>query len=372
MQLPQFGVEDWLNHWEKSAAYDLAQSTISSLTMHEILNLDGHDGQEFYDMLDRSVMNYGWIEGSPEFKQLASGFYDHMDPDNILQTNGATGANLLAITALVGEKDHVIAEYPSYQQLYDLPRGLGADVDYWTIHEEDGWYPDLEELKKLIRPDTRMICLNNANNPTGTFLSPDFLREIVRIADSVGAYILVDEVYAPMEKNASYCSIVDLYDRGIAVNSLSKTYSVPGVRIGWTASNKETADMFRRYRDYLLICGGVFNDQLAVYVLRHRQQILERNRRLVYQDMDIYREWVDNEPRVSIVMPPAISTSFPKFDIPQDIEEFCLDLLHRRGVLLVPGTRFDVPGHVRLGYCTKPEVLKEGLARLSQAFREFD
>lgn len=373
MKLPEFGVENWLNVYEKSATYDLAQSTISSMTMHEALNLDGYNGEEFYSMLDDQKMNYGWIEGSPEFKQLvADQLYKHVNADNILQTNGATGANTLAETALIEPGDHVISEYPSYQQLYDFPRGLGATVDYWHIREDQGWYPDLDELKKLIRPNTKMICLNNANNPTGTFLSPDFLRQVAEIADSVGAYVLVDEVYAPLDGTTEFESIADIYDRGIATNSLSKTYSVPGVRIGWTATNHELADLFRKYRDYLMICGGVFNDQFAVYILRHRDQVLARNSKLVNDDLAIYKEWIEHEDRASVVMPQSVSTSFPKLDVPIDIEEFCKNILSERGVLLVPGTRFDVPGHVRLGYCTQPDILREGLKRISEAMHQYD
>ena len=151
----------------------------------------------------------------------------------MLQTNGATGANLLAALALVSRGDHVGAEYPSYQQLYDIPRALGAEVDLWRIHEDRGWYPDLDELERLVRPDTKLICLNNANNPTGTFLDRAFMEQVADIARSVGAYVLVDEVYLPLVGTEDFASIADIYERGVATNSLSKTYSVPGARIGW-------------------------------------------------------------------------------------------------------------------------------------------
>lgn len=199
VEIAHFGVEAWLNKWEKSATYDISQSTIASLSMHDLLNLDGNNGEEFYEMLDKQQMNYGWIEGSPEFKEEVAKLYHHVDPENILQTNGATGANILALYALINPGDHVIAEYPSYQQLYDIPKSLGADVDYWHIHEEDDWYPRIDDLKALVKPNTKMICLNNANNPTGTVLDKEFLEKVVEIAKSVDAYVLVDEVYLPLD-----------------------------------------------------------------------------------------------------------------------------------------------------------------------------
>lgn len=371
MKIAGFGVEEWLNVWEKSATVDIAQSTIASMTMHEALNLDGEAGRTFYEKLDQEKMNYGWIEGSPAFKKEVAKLYDHVAEDDILQTNGATGANHLALYALVEPGDHVIAEYPSYQQLYDIPKSLGAEVDYWHIHEADDWYPDIDELKSLIRPNTKLICLNNANNPTGTILDRDFLKQVIALADSVGAYVLVDEVYLPLTHPERFASIVDLYDKGIATNSLSKTYSMPGIRVGWTASNHEIADLFRKYRDYTMICCGVFNDLMAVHILQHRDQVLARNRKLVTENLAIYQQWIESEPKASVVLPEAVSTSFPKLDIPDDqTEAFCIKLLQEKGVLLVPGNRFDMPGHVRLGYCAPKPTLEKGLTLLSEALHE--
>ncbi|MGJ7911997.1 aminotransferase [Neobacillus sp. LXY-1] len=372
MEIANFGVEEWLNVWENDAVYDIAGSSIASFTLEELISIDGTNPKEFFDKIFDVKMNYGWIEGSPEFKQQVSKLYKNVPPECILQTNGATGANLLALYSLIEPNDHVIAMHPSYQQLFDIPRSLGAEVSLWEIYEENDWMPDLEELKSMIRPNTKMICLNNANNPTGTVLDDQLLKEIVAIASEVGAYILVDEVYKPLDPNQQVSSIVDLYDKGIATNSLSKTYSVPGVRVGWTASNQEVADIFRKYRDYTMICSGVLDDVIAVHTLKNKEAVLNRNREIVFTNLEILKEWAKHEPRVSLVFPKAVSTSFIHLDIPIDVEDFCIDLLKTKGVLLVPGNRFDVPEHARLGYCTKTETLKKGLAELSSYLRKFD
>ncbi len=372
MHIATIGVEDWLNVHEKSATVDIAQSTIASLTQEEILSLGGSSPASFYEKLGREKMNYGWIEGSPAFKERVAGLYRGVRPDNVLQANGATGANLLAIMALVQPGDHVVAEYPIYQPLYELPRTLGAQVDYWHIHEELGWNPDLDELRALVTPQTKLICINNASNPTGTVLARETLEQIVEIADRVGAYILSDEVYLPLENTQDYISIADLYDRGVATNSLSKTYSVPGIRMGWTASGTEVADKIRVLRDYTLICGGVFNDAMAVHVLDHRDEILERNHRIIFGNRAIVENWIAGEPRASWVAPQGVSTSYLRLDIPIDDETFCLDILERYGLLLVPGSRFELPRGARLGYCAPEATLRAGLSLLSQALRSFD
>ena len=151
--------------------------------------------------------------------------------------------------------------------------------DLWEVEEDKGWLPDLDQLRRLIRPNTKMICINNANNPTGALMDAAYLEELVAIAKEVDAYIFSDEVYRSFDQPAP--SIVDLYEKGIAVNSLSKTYSIPGIRVGWVASNTEVADILRDYRDYTMICAGVFDDMVATLVLENKEAILERNRQIV-------------------------------------------------------------------------------------------
>jgi aspartate/methionine/tyrosine aminotransferase len=266
----------------------------------------------------------------------------------------------------------VIAEWPTYAPLYEIPRAMGAEVEHWQIREERGWQPDIDELRRLVRPDTRLICINNASNPTGTVLSADTVREIADIARSVGAYVLSDEVYLPLEGTDGFVSMADAYERAIVTNSVSKTYSLPGARIGWTVSDLEVADRIRTLRDYTMICGGALNDALATHVLKHRDKVLERNRKIVFGNRAIAQEWIDSQPRVSWVAPRGVSTSYVRLDIPMDDEEFCLSLVRRRGVLLVPGSRFGLPRGARLGYCARPEVLRKGLSLLGEALAEFD
>ncbi|MFV0559778.1 MAG: aminotransferase [Enterococcus sp.] len=365
MEIANFGVEEWLNKWEKQATYDISQSSIEALTLEELVGLDGSTVTDFFEKRKTSLMDYGWIEGSDLFKREVATLYNTVKPENILQTNGATGANLLALYALVEPGDHVISMLPTYQQLYDIPKSLGATVEFVQLKEEDNWEFDCEKLAELVKPETKIICLNSANNPTGTLLDQATLQKIVTIAQSVDAYILVDEVYAPLTDEGEFVSIVDLYEKGIATNSLSKTYSVPGIRIGWTATNEELAEEFRKYRDYTMICGGVLSDDLAVHVLQNKEKIILRNKKIVTENLAILKNWVETEPKVSLVSPHYVSTSFIKFDMEMDDEEFCIRLLEETGVLLVPGSAYDLPKHARVGYCCNKEVLQEGLRRLS-------
>ncbi|MFM0795501.1 aminotransferase [Streptococcus suis] len=371
MKLPRFGVEEWLNVHENSAIYDIAGVSISSLTLEELFALSGTNPEDFYEKLQGTKLNYGWIEGSPAFKEAVSQLYEQVSPEQILQTNGATGANLLVLYSLIEPGDHVISLYPSYQQLYDIPKSLGAEVDLWQIEEENGWLPDLVKLRQLIRPNTKMICINNANNPTGAVMDRTYLEELVEIAGEVGAYILSDEVYRSFSE-LDVPSIIDVYDKGIAVNSLSKTYSLPGIRVGWVAANHQVTDILRDYRDYTMICAGVFDDMVAQLALASRKEILKRNRRILEENLAILDQWIEEEPLVSYIRPAVVSTSFVKIAVDMPMEEFCLQLLQEYGVLLVPGNRFERDGYVRLGYACEQETLIKGLEKLSQFLRRFD
>ncbi|MCL2374762.1 MAG: aminotransferase, partial [Treponema sp.] len=352
MNFPAFGVEAWLNEREKDAKLDISQSTVASFTLEELLAIDGKTTvQGFFTALAKKPMDYGWIEGSPEFKALVSAIYQNVAPENVLQTNGGTGANLLALLALVEPGDHVISFHPSYQQHYDIPRTLGAEVSLVQLREENNWNADIDELRAAIKPNTKLIALCNANNPTGTIIEDSAMLEIIDAARKVGAWILVDEVFQSLDTSVKMTPIADLYERGVSTNSISKTYSVPGIRIGWVASGAEGAQIFRSLRDYTMICCGVLDNALAEHVLRNRAAVLERNRRIVSENLDIFTRWAEAESRILLVPPKSVSVSLPRLDIPEDTESFCLDLLRETGVLLVPGSRFGMETYVRLGYC---------------------
>ncbi len=374
MELVQFGCEDWLNVWEKSATLDIAQSTIEALSLEEILSFEPDGGKAFMAKLMKEQFSYGWIEGSPAFKTEVAKLYQRVPEDNILSTNGATGANFLSILGLVGQGDHVIAQYPSYQQLYDWPKTLGAQVDYWQIKEENGWLPAIDELRQMVKPTTKLICLNNAAQPTGAIMTPSFLSEVIEIARSVDAYLLCDEVYLPLDEETDYAPIADLYEKGISTNSISKTYSVPGIRVGWIATqDRNLCDEFRKIRDYTMISTGVFDDAVASLVLKHREKVLARARQIVKGNLAILKDWVEQEPLVSMIFPKAVSVSFLKFEElpPNKTEDFAVQLLKETGVLIIPGNRFDLPGYARISYCTDEKTLREGLRKLSEFLRAY-
>lgn len=205
-------------------------------------------------------LTYGNIEGAPELKSGICKLYKTLTPEEIVTTHGASGANHHIFYSLVEPGDRVISIMPTYQQLYSIPESFGADLKLLHLSEKNGFLPDLDDLRALAVPGTKMICINNPNNPTGALMSKYMLMQIVEIVKSVGAYVMCDAVYRHLTQDDVWSeSIVDLYDKGISVSSMSKVFSLAGIRLGWIATHdKSVIKSCLSHRDYNLVSCGIF------------------------------------------------------------------------------------------------------------------
>ncbi len=212
MKIDAFKVEEWFNKYEKSAVYDLADTCVESLSINELLELTKTPQQKLETLFNRKL-NYGDIHGSENLKSAICTMYKEQKPENITITHGAIGANQLVMLSIVEPKDKVVSIVPTYQQHYSIPKSIGADVKMFFLKEENNWLPDLEELKKVVGTDTKIICMNNPNNPTGSVIPNTMLKEIVEIAKQSNAYILCDEVYRGLNNNGEPFSesVYDIY-----------------------------------------------------------------------------------------------------------------------------------------------------------------
>ena len=185
------------------------------------------------------------------------------------------------------------------------------------LSPKDRYHLNLNDLREAVTDETKMICLNNPNNPTGALMRSDELEEVVRIAKSVGAWILCDEVYRHLTQKDEWCeSITDLYEKGISVSSMSKVFSLAGLRLGWIAAkDSEALRAFRSHRDYNLISCGMFDEAVAELALANAEKLLARNRSLVRRNLSVLDEWVRNQPHVSYVKPEAGTTALVFYDL---------------------------------------------------------
>ncbi|KAI9700920.1 MAG: hypothetical protein M1820_006681 [Bogoriella megaspora] len=391
--LEPFAVEQYMNEHELTAKYNISESCCASISVDQLAALSEKKDAQVID-LSRKML-YGAIPGSKELRANLARLYSSkvgtpLPEDNILITPGAIAANYLVFYSLVGPGDHVICHHPTYQQLYSVPASFGAKVDLWKARPEDDWVPDIEELKKLVRPDTKLIIINNPNNPTGAVLNKSLLQKIIDLAEEHGITILSDEVYRPLfhsigPMDAEFPpSILSMgYKNVIATGSLSKAYSLAGIRVGWIASrNPELVEKFWQARDYSVISVSGIDDQVAAFALGPDtvHSLLARNLALAKKNLAALEKFmIKYDDECEWVKPKAGTTAFIKFKRDGkavDATDFCEKLQAKTGAMLVPGDFCfgeEFKGYVRLGYVQEEDVLKEGLEALKQFLKkDFD
>ena len=362
VRIREFAVEQWMNEYEETCRYNLAETCVRSLTAGELLELSGRRDDVIAE-LEATALTYGPIPGSPRLRALVAGLYERQGADNVLVTHGAIGANALVHATLVGPGDHVVSIVPTYQQHASIPESYGARVDLLTLREEDGWLPDLEELDRLVTADTRLIALANPNNPTGALVDEADLRRIVEIAERAGAWVLCDEVYRGVDQEGDgfTASIADLYERGVSTGSMSKPFSLAGLRLGWIVAPADLLAAVAIHRDYTTISVGRVDDLLASVALESRDAILGRAKRITRTNLAILDEWVASRSDVHYVRPRSGTTALLRYDAPLGSYELCRRLLAETGVMFTPGDAFEVPSTVRIGYADDTDTLRTGL-----------
>lgn len=371
MKIDKFGVERWMDLYENRCEYNLAETCVESLTLDQLISLTGR--RNFCDELRAMKLTYGAINGSQALRAAVAKLYARQDKDNVLITHGAIGANSLVYETLVDPGDHVVAVLPTYQQHQSIPKSYGAKVDLFRLREENKFLPDLDELRRMVTPDTKLIALNNPNNPTGSLMDREFLLKIIDIAQTGGAYILCDEVYRGLdgEGNGYTDSIVDLYEKGISTSSMTKVYSLAGLRLGWIVSNMPAfLEAVITHRDYNTISVGMLDDYFATLALENVDAILERSHAITRANRKILDDWVRNEPSISYIPPVSGTTALLKFAFNMPSWDFCVRLVEEYGVMLCPGSVMAMEGYARIGYANNADVLRKGLARMSEFLQQ--
>ncbi len=367
VKIEPFGVEQWMGRWETLAVNNIAETCVDSLVLYDLLEMSGRKEDIIVDLLG-TRMTYGDIRGSERLRGLIADLYEGGDPERVLVMNGGSAANFLALFTLVEPGDRVISVWPTYQQLTSIPEAFGAEVKILPLRPENGWLPDPDELRGMARGGVDLVCLNNPNNPTGSLMDRGLLEEIALIAREKGAWVLCDEAYRGLnhEEGAPATSISEVYERGISTGSFSKVFSLAGLRSGWMTGPAEFIEEAFSRRDYTTISCGPLVDALSVVALENRGRIMERNLGIIRGSLAVLEEWIDAHPRFHWVKPRAGTTAFPGYDYDMPSDEFCVDLLGGTGTFLLPGSCFGIDKRLRVGYAYGTEVLRRGLASLSE------
>jgi aspartate/methionine/tyrosine aminotransferase len=362
--LPPFKLERYFAKYEFNVKYLLCSSDCQAMTIAELLALEPGSAEKF----GSHWLGYTESQGSPTLRQAICGLYETMQVEDVLVHTGAGEAIFLFMHAALRAGDHVVVHWPCYQSLAEVARSIGCEVSTWKAREENAWALDLDELRKLLKPNTRAIILNTPHNPTGYLMSRVDFEAVHRLARGRDLLLFSDEVYRESEYDAAarLPAACDLGDHAVSLGVTSKTYGLAGLRIGWVATkNRKVYERMAALKDYTTICNSAPSEFLAEIAMRHRRELAGRNLGIIQRNLAVMDTFFARHADLfSWVRPQAGSMTFPRY-LGGDAESFCDELVRKAGVLLLPGSVYDDRAdHFRLGLGRKN--LPEAVARLEE------
>ena len=361
-----FEVERFLSEHEQGASYNLAESGVHPLSLAELLALAGRSLDELADLR----LDYPQVNGTLDLRERIAALYPDTQADEVLVTVGASEANQLIAATMLAAGDAIVTLAPTYRQLSGNARNLGVQVREAPLVEAAGWALDTDRLADAAAPGMRLLAIVNPNNPTGHILTEAEMQAVIAAAEQSGAWIVADEVYAGTERGnrPQTPTFRGRHERVIAVNSMSKAYGLPGLRLGWIVAPRALiAELWRRH-EYAAISAGMLDMRLAEMALDPGvwPRLTARARRLIDRGFGRLQAALDYLPDTFAVVPPQASAmSFVRFDLPLGSRELALRLRHEQGVLVVPGDCFGMDDHIRISTALPEARLGEGLRRLT-------
>jgi aspartate/methionine/tyrosine aminotransferase len=356
-----------MGKWENVVRYNLSESGVHPLKLGELMALAGRDVRELADV----ELNYPQANGTRDLRRTIAAYYPRAGEDNVLVTTGAVEANYLVVQTLLEPGDEAVVMRPNYLQVWGVARNRGVAVRDFDLVEANGWAPDLEQLAAAVTPRTKLVAVCNPNNPTGRILTAAEMAAIVSIAARAGAWILADEVYAGAERETDVVtpSFHGMYDKVLAVGSMSKAYGLPGLRTGWVVGPVAVLDDMWARHDYITITGTMLSDKLATIALspQVRPRILARTRGLIRAGYPVLQEWAAQHGNTIQLYPSqAAAIAFMRYNRKINSSRLVERLRDEKSVLIVPGDHFGHDHHLRISFGLPHDYLRAGLERISQ------
>ncbi len=368
MKIETFDLERTQSLWENTVEFNLTETGIHSLSLEELLD------ESELQKLHAVRIGYGQTNGSIELREAISALYPGTDRDNIMVTSGSIEANFVTIWSLLEPNDELVLMLPNYMQIWGIANAFHVKVKPFYLKEELQWQPDLNELKKLITPKTKMIAVCNPNNPTGAVLSKEAMGALVQMAKEADAWLYADEIYRGAELSGKETpSFWNTYEKVIVAGGLSKAYALPGLRIGWLVGpHREIADIWAR-RDYTTIATAILSNRIATLALQPelRKKILHRNRKMLNENIKILKAWADSHKGLFRFIPPmAGGMVFLKYNMDINSTELVTKLREEKSTFIVAGDCFGMDHRIRIGIGSEKDYLAAGLNRISETLEE--
>lgn len=366
MQFNDFKLERYFAKYEFNVEYLLSPSDCESLTIPELLEYADDDGKKMWSGLK---LGYTESKGHPELRETIAGLYQKISAEDLLVITPEEGI-LIALNAILQPGDGVISICPAYQSLLEIPRALGCKVTPWPLEaKNDGnWALDLNKLENGMDHRTKLLIVNFPHNPSGFLPSRELFAEMVDLARRNNLYILSDEMYWLSEHHPAdrLPAVADVYEKGVSLFGLSKTFGLPGLRIGWLATgDKALMDRCASLKDYTTICGSAPSEVLALIALKAKEQLIARSFKIIQKNLALAEEFFGKRPETfRWLAPKAGSTAFPALITGSPVETFCEDVVIKKNLMILPGSVFEYGQDLGLNTETSPRNhFRVGLGR---------
>lgn len=372
MPLAPFKLERFFARYEFAVKYLLSSSDCEPLTINDLLALANPEHRALWDAL---WLGYTESQGHPLLREAIAALYAKLSPAQVIEVVPEEGI-FIAMHTLLAAGDHVVVTYPAYQSLYQVAGDLrGCTISHWRP-DPANWRFDVADLAALIQPNTRLIVINFPHNPTGATLTPDEFQQVIDLARMHGCMIFSDEMYRwsefdPADRLPAAC---ELYENAVLLCGLSKTFALPGLRMGWLATqNAALMERFVAFKDYTTICGSAPSEILALIALSAKDQLVARTLGIVRENLAVLDTFFAlYGDRLRWQRPRAGTITLVELLADMPVDQFAEKLVHERGVMIVPASQFDMAGnYFRLGFGRRnlPEVLEHFGDFLLQAIR---
>jgi aspartate/methionine/tyrosine aminotransferase len=358
-RLPDFRLETYFSKWEFNTKYNLCASDSESLSFKELLEFSRDKDKALLDN-----MSFGYTEtyGDKKLREIIASLYENSSYRDILTFSGAEEAIYVSMKSILDKDDHAIVFAPNYQSAQTLPQSI-CDVTVLNLNSNEDWNINLDQLKSSIQKNTKLISINFPHNPTGKIISKSDQNEIINICRENNIYLFSDEIYRMMERDIKkrLPQVSDLYEKGISLNGMSKSYGMPGIRMGWVNTNDhKLLDIMERMKHYLSICNSAPNEILSIMALNSRDKILERANSIIRKNLtELNKFFNDYKELFSWNEPDGGCISYPKYLGSDGVENFCEKLIKENSVLLLPSSVYlsvnknGPKNHFRIGFGRK-------------------
>ena len=320
------------------------------------------------------LLFYGDHKGKIELRELIAQDIN-FSPDDVLITPGAATALFIIATSFLNKDDHIVIAKPNYATNIETPRTIGAKASYLNLRFEDGFDLDIKALEKLVTDKTKLVSLTYPHNPTGVLITEEKLKAVIGLIERKGTYLLLDETYRDMSFAAKLPVAATLSDKVISISSMSKSYGLPGIRIGWILSkNKELMETFLATKEQICITNSVVDEEIAFQYLQRKKTLFEPVRSTILKNFGILKDFMANQNMLEWIEPQGGCVCFPriKAGLHVDAIKFHDILLRKYATYVGKGYWFEEdPRYIRIGYSwDTSEKLRKGLNNILRALEE--